>query len=150
MRTQTPPDARADADDDVIAALQRLDLAQAPERDLWLTIAPRLRRRRSLGDWLGYAAAAGFAGIMAAGIWLQRPATEAVSTATPAVVARVAGVVAPQEKALLKANLAIVKDAERQLRYALDSDPESASLQRLLASVREQRSELHQQLQQAI
>jgi hypothetical protein len=134
---------------EVPAALRGLQLAQAPQRDLWPEIEARLRRRRSMGDWFGYAAAAGFAGIMAAGVWLRHPANEAVPVIAPQTM-RVAGVVAPQQKALLKANLAIVKDAESQLRYALASDPQSASLQRLLASVQQQRSELKQQIQQAI
>lgn len=138
-----------DEQDDVLAALRGLQLAQAPQRDLWPDIEPRLRRRRSMGEWLGYAAAAGFAGIMAAGVWLQQPVNEAVPVVVPPTT-RVAGIVAPQQKALLKANLAIVKDAENQLRYALASDPQSPSLQRLLASVQQQRSELKQQIQQAI
>ena len=59
-----------------------------------------------------------------------------------------AGQVMPQQDALLKANLAIVQDAESQLRHALELDPESATLKRLLLSVEQRQGDLRSRIGQ--
>lgn len=52
-------------------------------------------------------------------------------------------VAAPRDgDALLQANLEAVRDAERQLRQALEQDPESEALQRLLISLEGRRRQL--------
>lgn len=47
------------------------------------------------------------------------------------------------QQAILRANLRLVSQAEREVRRALRSDPDSASLQRLLAVAEEKRAQLN-------
>lgn len=139
---------------DEIPGLRGLKLEQVPERDLWPEIASRLPPRRSrIRPWMSYAMAASLVGAVTLGLLRQAPPVALpaptpaeVAYATPAVTTRVAGQVNPQRQALLKANLAIVKDAEGQLQQALEQDPDSAALRRLLASMQQQRGDLKAQL----
>lgn len=139
---------------DEIPGLRGLKLEQMPERDLWPEIASRLPPRRSrIQPWMSYAMAASLVGTVTLGLLRQAPpdalpapTPSEVAYASPAAATRVAGHVNPQRKALLKANLAIVKDAEGQLQQALEQDPDSVALRRLLAAMKEQRGDLKAQL----
>lgn len=149
---------RDDKEHDEIPGLRELNLDQAPERDLWPGIESRLQRKprgvlrpRIIGA-LSYAMAASLVGAVTLAVLHQTP-PEALPAAAPTQLAalmpatqRSAGIVNPQSQALLKANLAIVKDAEGQLRQALEQDPDSAALRRLLLSMKNQRGDLKAQL----
>ncbi|MEW6168665.1 MAG: hypothetical protein AB1651_13355 [Pseudomonadota bacterium] len=136
----------SESEHEALPALSRLRLEREPERDLWPGIAARLKPRRR--RWPGYALAASIAAAVAVGVWQQTPQAPA-PPAVAASAARGARAVFPQQEALLRANLAIVGDAENQLQYALEQDPQSASLRRLLASMQEQRSDLRGRLERA-
>ncbi len=128
---------------------RRLRVELAPARDLWPGIEARIvkRRQRRLRPWFGYAAAASLVGAVALGVWHDAPPPGPAASVPVAVSpAAAAGRVQPQQRALLKANLAIVRDAENQLQHALEQDPQSESLRRLLASMQQQRSQLRAQL----
>lgn len=133
-----------------IPGLQGLDLQVQPERDLWPGIETRLAPRRPLqrSGWIGYAAAAGIVLSVGVGLWRQVPDPGAAvlpgpTAALPQASSATLMAYAPRENhALVKAHLKIVRDAEKQLRYALERDPESESLQRLLASMQSQRRDL--------
>lgn len=136
-----------------LSQLDELQMTEMPQRDLWPGIEARLTpavapRRRWGGA--GMAAAASVAAVTALGIWQSQDRTMPGPAQTLVPQARVAGLVQPQQAALLKANLAIVDDAEGQLRYALNQAPESEALQRLLRSVEQRRGMLQNQLEQAI
>lgn len=141
-------------DDDALPQLRGLRLEQMPERDLWPGIEARMkagsltRRRSALQPWMGYALAASVVAALTIGLWRQAPVPQPAPAATMVaqVPAAPLGRVHPQQQALLKANLGIVKDAERQLQQALEQDPKSASLQRMLQSVRDQRGVLKARL----
>ncbi len=150
-------------DDEFRAALQGLRQEQMPERDLWPGIEARIGahagvsgRRARTWRWIGYAAAAGIVGAVSLGVWQAQPPAGApgaglepsVSAGANAYGETTPGIVVPQERALLKAHLSIVKDAERQLRDALDQDPESESLRRLLDSMQQRRGALKGRLQE--
>lgn len=139
-------------DDGRLPQLDQLPMTRMPERDLWPGIEARLTRRRPR-IWLPFALAASLVVAVTAGVWQQSrgpdgayvqpaPATVAVATAT----ADPARQVFPQQQALLKANLAIVRDAERQLQHALEQDPQSESLQRLLQTMQDRRGALKTRL----
>lgn len=146
-----------------LSQLDDLQMTQMPQRDLWpgieARVAPVVAPRRRWGG-AGFAAAASVAVVTALGVWQMQdrtmptpgPASAPLVAQTSAVQPemRVAGMVQPQQAALLKANLAIVDDAEGQLRYALNQAPESEALQRLLRSVEQRRGALQNQLEQAI
>lgn len=137
-----------------IAGLRELRRDQAPSRDLWPGIAARLPpRRRGLPGWIGYAAAASVAAVVALG-WLQ----QTPPVGEPVAIERVAATPAPhgknlnamlayspsENRALVKANLKIVESAESQLRHALEQDPDSRLLRRQLARMQDQDQELRQ------
>jgi hypothetical protein len=138
-------------DDERLDALRGLSLAREPERDLWPGVAARIApRRRPLWPWLGALAASGLVAAVVLQTWTPQPQTQ---PATQPLVAAAEPLperrrVMPQQQALLKANLAIVKDAESQLRHALEQDPDSAALQRLLDSMQQRRGDLGQRLAQ--
>ncbi|MDP9140617.1 MAG: hypothetical protein M3O62_07500 [Pseudomonadota bacterium] len=149
-------DRKPEGEGDEIPGLRGLKLEQTPERDLWSGIEARLSQkpRGVLRPWMSYAMAASLVGAVTLGVLRQTPPdaplpaqTEVASVAQPsASTQRVAGRVMPQSQALLKANLSIVKDAEGQLQQALEQDPDSAALRRLLASMKNQRGDLKAQL----
>jgi hypothetical protein len=140
-----------DDDDTRLEVLRGLSLAREPERDLWPGIASRIappRRRRAL-PWLGALAASVAITALTLQLW---PATQPdTSVEVAAVLAEPlppAGQVMTQQDALLKANLAIASDAEAQLRHALELDPDSPSLQRLLLSVERRQNDLRTRIGQ--
>ncbi len=152
MNKNTQPEEQAP-----IAGLHELDLSQLPQRDLWPEIATRLqpRQRRSLPGWIGYAAAAsvllGVSFMLLSdpqSLRLEQPATSEFAAAARPQGAMMAWA-PPESTALVKANLHIVRDAESQLRHALEQAPESKSLQRQLQRMQGQRQSLHKLMQQA-
>ncbi len=151
-------DEKDNQKDKEIPGLRGLKLDQQPERDLWPGIETRLQRkprgvlRPRMVRGLSYAMAASLVGAITLGVLRQAP-PDVAPIAAPAELASVApatqrsvGQVNPQRQALLKANLAIVKDAEGQLKQALEQDPDSASLRRLLVAMQQQRGDLKTQL----
>ncbi|HEY0974853.1 MAG TPA: hypothetical protein VGE57_10200 [Solimonas sp.] len=151
--------SRPDPQDEApVPGLKDLDLSQLPSRDLWPDIAPRLRprRRRAWIGWAGYAMAASVTAVVALGLLRGMPATSVSTTASLEADGADTGFSAPssellaaapsENRALIKANLKIVTSAERQLRHALELDPESAALQRQLVRVQAQRRELKQMM----
>ena len=138
-------------DDGRVPQLDDVTMERLPERDLWPGIEARLTRRRQR-SWLPYALAASFVVAVTAGVWRQWPGPDTPPAGRPAPATTVAAAhatrqVQPQQQALLKANLGIVRDAERQLQHALEQDPQSESLQRLLQSVQDRRGALKTRLQ---
>ncbi|MDD3764866.1 MAG: hypothetical protein PHP86_16355 [Nevskiales bacterium] len=145
--------------DPLLRRLRELPLEQAPERDLWPGIAARLAPRRRHRPWGVWAMAASVVLAVVVGVLIQRAPDDVAGgaeqariepPAAAAVQPRVAGIVTPQPRALIKANLAIARDAERQLRHALSQDPQSESLQRLIDATQRQQAELKQQLRQVV
>src|SRR5690606_23062861 len=125
-----------------IDALRDLRLEREPERDLWSGIEARIAPRRRGSPWLGALAASGLVAALALQLWPQaQPIIDPASVAALAAPLPPAREVIPQQDALLKANLAIVKDAENQLRHALELVPESAALHRLLLSVEQRQAD---------
>lgn len=157
------PEPGREGDDAPHPDLQLLRAPRAPQRDLWpgieARIAPRARRSRwQQPMWL---AAAGFAGValLTATLLSQRPhrsiesppgglrAPAAVVAATlPTQEATIQQVavrpVHPESRALVRANLKLVNNAEVQLRKAMQSDPDAAYLRNLLATARQQKQSL--------
>ena len=121
-------------EDEALPELRGLRLDQAPQRDLWPGIEARIapRRRAAWRPWLGYAMAASVVGAVTVGLLREAP---------PPRVATVA------ERPVVAGQVAIVRDAENQLRNALEQDPESESLRRLLESMQQQRGQLGSRLQ---
>lgn len=151
-------DQQHDDQGDEIPGLRGLKLDQQPGRDLWPGIETRLQRRPQgvlrprMIRGLSYAMAASLVGAITLGVLRQAPPDVAPVTASTELASvapaaqRSIGHVNPQRQALLKANLAIVKDAEGQLKQALEQDPDSDSLRRLLLAMQQQRGDLKTQL----
>ena len=117
-------------DHDRIEGLDRLARTRAPERDLWPGIHARLRpRRRSRYGLVQFALAASLVAGLAAMFTLSLAPLGAGPGAVTAAVA-----LSDDSRAIVEANLSIVKHAERELRRALEQDPESTTLRSLLAS----------------
>lgn len=142
-------------DEDRLDVLRGLSLAREPERDLWPGIAVRIAapRRRRARPWLGALAASGVVAVVTLQWWPQTraPVQTSVSAEVAAALAQPLPApreVMPQQDALLKANLAIAQDAESQLRHALELDPDSQALQRLLRSVERRQADLHTRIGQ--
>ena len=130
--------------DGAVPGLARLRRDQAPERDLWpgieQRIAPR-RRRRAAPVWLAAAASV----LVVVGLFAPRPGSEPlpVSTGAPPTIVAVARDRLPgPERALLKANLQIADHAERDLIAAIDRQPDSPELQRLLQTTRQRQQHI--------
>lgn len=162
-----------DEDQGAVPGLSRLDLGREPSRDLWAGIEPKLAPRRATA-FRPYAAAACLVaglGAMIGIVVLQSPparhvafapAASVVASSAPATTAQTAASASATSEArhaariaggdptrtLVKANLKIVADAEKEIRRALDADPNSAYLQNLLASAREQRRALRERMAQ--
>ena len=130
-------------DEDRIEGLSQLRRVRAPARDLWPGIAARLAPRRSRYGWAQLALAASLVAGLSAVLTLQMARTPDAGPAG-AVVARAA--LPHDSRAIVKANLAIVRQAEQQLRQALEQDPDSASLHALLASARDRQRALRAML----
>ena len=128
-----------------IEGLDRLARRVKPRRDLWPGIESRLTpRRRSRWPVVQFALAAslvaGLAGIFSlqfarAPVTAQGGNTLATAgVATAGAAMSQARALAPDSRAIVKANLAIVRSAEHQLRQALVQAPDSPGLRSLLAS----------------
>lgn len=143
----------------VLPALRR---DYMPDRDLWPEIEARLRAQRwqRLRRPLATAAALAASLVLALGLQVFRSSDEVVPGHAPLrasaeVVAAMQepamerelrpvslAAVAPETRALVRANLKIVNSAETQLKRALASDPDSAYLERLLVSAQQQKQDL--------
>lgn len=141
-------------DSDRIEGLDRLVRSRAPSRDLWPGIQSRLRPRRSLAAALGAAVERRYALgqlALAASLVAGMAAMFAV-TLQDAGKGLPAYDVGPQSfatagmtddsRAIVKANLSMVRQAERQLRQALRQDPDSPALRSMLASAETRQREL--------
>lgn len=117
-------------DTDRIEGLERLARTRAPARDLWPGIAARLapRRRRPRYALAQFALAASLVAGLAAVFTLSLQ---------PGGTPDLAGDAMPlshDTRAIVEANLSIVQHTERQIRQALEQDPDSSTLRSLLAS----------------
>jgi len=113
-------------DTDRIEGLEQLARSRAPSRDLWPGIEARLHARpRSRYGLVQFALAASLVAGMAALLTLN-PAPGPAPAAAPTL--------SHDSRAIVQANLSIVRQSGRQLRQALRQNPESATLRSLLAS----------------
>lgn len=115
-------------DMDRIEGLDRLARTRAPQRDLWPGISARLKaRRRSRYGLVQFALAASLVAGLAAvfTLSLQPGGPGLADEAMP---------LSHDTRAIVEANLSIVRQTERQIRQALEQDPDSATLRSLLAS----------------
>ena len=132
-------------DDDLmeerIDGLDRLARTRAPSRDLWPGIQARLaRRRRSRYGWGPFARAASLgAGLAAVFTLALGPAG---TGARPGAIEAAALPLPTHSRAIVEAHLSIVRQAERELRRALEDDPGSATLRSLIASTENRQREL--------
>jgi hypothetical protein len=116
-------------DMDRIEGLDRLARAQAPHRDLWPGIAARLKtRRRSRYGLMQFALAASLVAGLAAVFTLSLHPGAGPGLADEAMP------LSHDTRAIVEANLSIVRQTERQVRQALEQDPDSPNLRSLLAS----------------
>jgi len=146
-------------DEEPIAALAEiagLSCERQPPADLWPAIEHAIRARRArawrMPLWAGAALAASL--VVTLGTSVLRGEHRGLSEQTPDK-ANVAQLVEaptalpdvnpplhPETRALLRANLKIVNDAEAQLKRALAQDPNGEYLKSLLASTRNQQMQL--------
>lgn len=119
-------------DEDRLNLLERLPRRRSPQRDLWPGIEARLApRRRRLG--LPLALAASLIAGLAAVLVLSLGGEEAGRV--PAALARAEPLpLGDDSRAIVKANLSLLRHAERELQQALQQDPDSETLRSLLAS----------------
>ncbi len=121
-----------------IEGLERLARSRAPSRDLWPGIAARLHaRRRSRYGLVQFALAASLVAGLAAVFSLSPGRLDA-----PGPMRVAAAPLSHDSRAIVEANLSIVKQAERQLRQALRQDPDSTTLRSLLASTEDRQRAL--------
>jgi hypothetical protein len=114
-----------------VEGLERLARTHAPQRDLWPGIQARLRpRRRAPYALVQFALAASLVAGVAALFTLS---LGPLGTAPGAL--EVASLpLSHDSRAIVQANLSIVRHAERELRRALEDNPDSPDLRALLAS----------------
>lgn len=167
MNEVKPFDPRDPDDRSLPAAppgLSMLRRDQAPRRDLWPSIESRLHAPKRARGWPTWAAAAGAAAVATAVTLavsdrlhsptlrhapLRAPA-EVVAATLPAhgagsngaLQAVVSHPLHAETRALLRANLKIVDNAESELKRAINTDPDAAYLRSLLASTQQQKQEL--------
>lgn len=124
-----------------IAGMERLARTRAPRRDLWPGIASRLApRRRSPYALVQFALAASLVAGLAATFNLSlAPGGARSPAAAPAVAALP---LSHDSRAIVEANLSIVRHAERELRRALENNPDSPTLRSLLASTEDRQRAL--------
>lgn len=126
--------------------LRQLRQEVAPARDLWPGIQARLRPRRHFAPWISLALAASLVVGLAINVSQQMTAPAGVSQELAMAAQPEAAELHGPQRALVKANLKIVSDAERQLLDALKQHPDSQSLKRLLDSNQRQRRDLRRLL----
>jgi hypothetical protein len=135
-------------DPDRINTLERLPRSRSPERDLWPGIEARLAPRRARASPWRFALASGLVAGLAALATLglrdaAPPADHAVAAApAPGPTAVAALPLGADGRAIVRANLNMVRDAERQLRRALEDDPDSDALRSLLRSAEQRQRSL--------
>jgi hypothetical protein len=115
-----------------VEGLDRLTRARTPQRDLWPGIHARLAaRRRSRYGLVQFALAASLVAGLAAvfSLNLQRQADPAGAVEMAALPKHDAS-----SRAIVEAHLSMVRQAERQVRQALEQNPDSPTLRSLLAS----------------
>lgn len=124
------------------AALRGYRLDCEPQRDLWPDIAARIAppRRRAANGWFGLAAAACLALVVGLALLPQ---------AQPPLPASGLHTDMSGNRALIKANLQMTRASQQQIRKALQQDPDSAALQRLLQTTQTRGDELRQLLAQS-
>jgi hypothetical protein len=138
---------------DRIEGLEHLRRERVPQRDLWPGIETRLRPRRRRGAaWLALVASllAGLTVVLSLAVRRDvphpgQPEMQAGGTAAQTGDPGSAGRALPLDddsRAIVKANLALVRQAERQLRQALRNDPDSPALRSLLASTEQHQNHL--------
>jgi hypothetical protein len=135
-------------DEDEVPGLRGLRMQAQPERDLWPGIAARivLKRQRTRNVFL--AAAAGALIVLSAMLSLRVTEAPGPAKAPLAAPPEFAAMTLPRadlrvSRQLVKANLRLTQNAESEVRKALRQSPDDPSLQRLLASTRAQKRELH-------
>lgn len=147
----------------MLAEVHALPRSVPPERDLWSGIAPRLSRPSAWGFArlsraprlaLQLAAAIGLIliGAALAAAWLAQRAPTAFATdqarynaASAALAERLAqepGVLAPDTRAVVQRNLAIVDAAIKEAEAALTANPGNTALEQMLITRYEQRLSL--------
>lgn len=118
-----------------IEGLDRLTRARAPDRDLWPGIQARLRPRRSRYGLVQFALAASLvAGLASVFTITLRDLGKGLPTYDVGRHSYAAGQMTDDSRAIVEANLSLVRQAERQLRQALRQQPDSPALRSLLAS----------------
>ena len=145
-------------DTDRINALERLPRHRSPERDLWPGIEARLHPRRSRYALAQLALAASLVAGLAAVFTLSlrdiAVAPGALETASagatgirsPALAQGASLPLGDDSRAIVEANISLVRQAERQLKQALEQDPESPTLRSLLASAEDRQRTLRAML----
>jgi hypothetical protein len=131
-------------------ALCVLRCSRPPGRDLWPGIAARIQvqqARRRRRPWIAAAAlAASLVLVLGLTVALQ-DRQHATPRRAPAEIAALtlpqhAHELHPETRALVRANLKLVNNAEAQLKRALEQDPDGEYLRSLLASARQQKQDL--------
>jgi len=148
------PKPQDDDFDTPIAGLRDLRVDVEPGRDLWAgieaRIAPRPARKRvSSNAWMSMAAAASVAVVIGLGVLRPMPPGEIAVPATQGTFSLAPAPnleAAPGSRALVKANLQMSRNSEAQIRKAMEQDPDSASLRRLLNSAEARSDELRRLL----
>jgi hypothetical protein len=114
-----------------VEGMGRLVREQKPSRDLWPGIQARLAvRRRSRYGLVQVALAASLVAGLAAMFTLSLGRLGPTTGALPVAAAPLSD----DSRAIVEANLSIVKHAERELRRAIEQNPDSPTLRSLLAS----------------
>lgn len=161
-RGETAPAADDETEDTALAsALRVLRRDAAPARELWSGIEARIRvqrARRVRAPWLAAASLAASL-VLVLGLQVQRGSSPAAAHAPlhasaavlsamaqepidPALMPTSIHPLAPETRALVRANLKIVNSAETQVKRALADDPDAAYLESLLATAQQQKQEL--------
>ncbi|MFT4046724.1 MAG: hypothetical protein QM661_08515 [Solimonas sp.] len=142
-----------EGDDAPLAALRGYGVGVEPGRDLWPGIEARIapRRRGGANAWMGLAAAACVAVVAGLAVLRPLPPPDAPSAPRSPQAADVEWPMpdlqaVPGSRALVKANLQLSRNSEAQIRKALQQDPDSASLRRLLTTTEARSDELRRLL----
>lgn len=149
------------SDDVRVAPLAELRATQTPMRDLWPQIEARIRQQRWRRLRTPLTAAASIAATLVVVLGLQvspdgaRPAHAPLHASSEVIAAMQEPMptdtalrpvstqpLTPETRALMRANLKIVANAETQLRRAIASDPDGEYLESLLATAKQQKQDL--------